>query len=47
MKIDTSINKVTSLSKILAATIFITLPFVAFYLGMLYQQYLSNLDQAL
>lgn len=31
-------NKVTTLSKIIATVIFITLPFLGFYLGILYQQ---------
>ena len=38
MKLTQSLTTVTRLSKILAAVLFVTLPFVGFYLGMEYQK---------
>lgn len=37
-KLPTSMTTVTRLSKIIAMVLFITLPFIGFYLGMLYQK---------
>lgn len=38
MRIETEFNKVTWYSKLLALVIFITLPFVGFYLGVKYEE---------
>lgn len=45
MKLPSSFTTVTSLSKILAAILFITLPIVGFYLGMQYQKLNTQVEQ--
>jgi hypothetical protein len=39
--IPEELNTVTSVSKVLAAVLFVVLPFIAFYLGMQYQAAMS------
>jgi len=39
--INNSFTTVTPVSKVLAAVLFIILPFIAFYLGMMYQDSIS------
>lgn len=46
MKQTARLNQVTPVSKILAAVVFITLPFIGFFVGFTYQNELNDMYKA-